>query len=183
MFKKILIVLGAACACLGFAQEMTPEQMQEMMRPPAEMEQVSWVVGDWEADQKMYNPDGSTVTEKGTVSFKMSLGGRYLEQTYKSSYMGMDMMGRQFMTYDPMTEKWVATWLDSTSPGVMVMKGGFGSDGLQLMVEDYDMMGMKADFRQTWMRISDDEMTFKLEMRMDGADWMPQLEGTYKRKK
>ena len=85
--------------------------------------------GEWDAEVTTTMPDGSATKSKGKQVAKMILGGKFLETVYEGSMMGKPFLGRGLMAYDNARKKYVSTWADSMSTGIMVFVGDAPADG------------------------------------------------------
>jgi hypothetical protein len=169
----MLVMMGSA-----FAQG-TPD----MMQPPAEVKQASFLVGEWSAELTFFEMGGTTAKSTGHVSSKMTLMGRFVSSTFKTTVPGMgDMEGLQLLTYDSDAKKWHAWWYDNMSSYAMVFRGTM-ENGKLLMVSDPTPMPGMGDvvMRTLFEKKSDTEVFFRLEMKV-GDDWMKFIEGNYKKK-
>jgi hypothetical protein len=66
---------------------------------------------------------------KGTASYKLGLGGLWLQLHFKSDIGGAPFEGRGVTGYDPTKKKYVSSWVDSMEPWMTVMEGNFDKDG------------------------------------------------------
>jgi hypothetical protein len=181
MRKWIVLLLSLVSVCAG---AQTPDAQPPDMTPPKELGEFSWLLGEWEADMKAYQP-GSTeaIGGRGTMVVTMALGGRYIraEHTFELPGMGQ-MTGLDLTTYDPATKQWHTHWFDSLSPSPMHFVGTRERDTTVAICKDYGIHGMpKADFRATYTKLSAVKTTFLLEMKMGDA-WSKLLEVTYTKK-
>src|SRR5262245_7974726 len=63
--------------------------MAKLATPGPEHAKLKAMVGTWDATSKMWMKPGAPPTEaKGTATYKMALGDRYLEETYTGNMMG-----------------------------------------------------------------------------------------------
>jgi hypothetical protein len=81
------------------------------------------MAGDWDAAVTVFAPDGTKMESKGKEKSSVVLGGRFLESTFEGNIMGMPFTGRGLTAYDNTKKKWVMTWADSMSTGVMMLEG------------------------------------------------------------
>jgi hypothetical protein len=116
---------------------------------------------------------------------EMILGGRYVQTTWTTSFMGMPFEGRGTEGYDNLAKQYVSSWVDNMGTGILYSTGTCDEKGTKCSYKG-DMMdpmtGQKSYMRQevTWI----DDNTFKTEMSGPGPDgkefkWM---EITVKRK-
>jgi hypothetical protein len=88
------------------------------------------MAGSWAARTLTWmGPDSPPMEWMGSSEQKMILGGRYLQQEFAGDMMGSPYNGMGFTGYDNHTRKFVSTWMDSMSTGIMVFEGTAGADG------------------------------------------------------
>jgi hypothetical protein len=76
------------------------------------------------------DPKDPPQVSDGSSENRWVLGGRYLQQVYKGSSMGMPFEGIGFTGYDNVQKKYVGTWMDSFGTGLMnSISVGKPSDG------------------------------------------------------
>jgi hypothetical protein len=120
----------------------------------------------------------------GTSEQKMLLGGRYLQQEFSGEMMGSPYNGIGFTGYDNHTRKYVSTWMDSMSTGLMYFEGTAGADGKTItQTARYDDPVQGPMQWRTVTRIVDDN-TFLFEMYSTGKSGkeVKMMEITYTRK-
>jgi hypothetical protein len=99
-------------------------QWQAAMTPSAGHARLMPMVGTWRAKTTFTMAPG--VPEQvhgGTSVHRMVLGGRYLEQNYKGMSMGMPFEGIGITGYDNVQQRYVGTWIDTFSTGLMTFMG------------------------------------------------------------
>lgn len=138
--KKLGIVLGL-CLAAGsmFAQEQKKEDpaaqaaaMEAYMKaimPGPSHKMLDQLVGTWDAKLSMWeSASAEALSSSGVSENKWILGGRYLEQRFTGSFMGMPFEGIGYNGYDNVTKQFWGTWMDNMSTGVMLSNGN-SSDG------------------------------------------------------
>ena len=95
----------------AFQKAMTPGDGHERLKPFA---------GSWRTRTTMIMAPGADpeVTE-GTSENDWVLGGRYLQQKYHGTAMGMPFEGLGYTGYDNVRGKYVGTWMDTFGTGLM----------------------------------------------------------------
>lgn len=160
----------AALAGRARSQEppQTPEDMAKYMAewmkmnaPGPEHQKLERFVGDWDVTTAMTGAPG---TGKGTATFTLALGGRWLRQDYTGSMpMGeqtLTMEGIGLLGFDRVRNRYVQTWCDSTSTVLSTATGFFDQSGTVLqMFGEMDEPQMKV-----WGK------TFKWIIRLVDAD-------------
>ncbi len=111
----------------GMPAGMSKEDMDNMTKmgmPGPEHEYIKALEGKWNAVVKMkMGPDAPWAESKGVMTNKMVLGGRWLQMDFNGESMGQPFAGMGLMGYDNMTKKYVSTWTDTMSTGMMVTYG------------------------------------------------------------
>jgi hypothetical protein len=119
---------------------------------------------------------------KGTVTYKMELGGMWLVGSLESDLGGQKYFGKSLDSYDATKKKYVGVWADSMSGSPMVMEGTLDAATKTLtMIGD----GPGPDGKPTkWKAVSTmpDKDTIELKMFVGDAK-EPMFMVTYKRKK
>lgn len=174
---KTLIALFLAASFAGAAPQV-PD-----MKPPAELKQLGFLVGDFEGQNKFFEPDGSSKSSPATIKASMAVGGRFLSWGYKGNMPGFgDVEGLLLMTYDADSKKFLGWWYDNAGSRPMEMSGGF--EGVKLVMTSLpsNAPGMEgAVFRSTFSKKSATEVAFLLESKM-GDQWMTFIDGSYKKR-
>ena len=135
MWCVLMCVVVATAALAQEAPEMTAEQeammkaWQEAMTPGPQHAHMAEMVGEFKITVKTYNgPDAEPEVMTGTASRRMIMGGRYLEETVHSSYMGQPFEGRSVTGFNNVTGTWWGTWIDNMSTGIMTSHGEWNED-------------------------------------------------------
>src|SRR5687768_222046 len=110
-----LVVAGLAAA--------PAVQAQEFPKPGPEHELLKKLEGSWEATAK-----GGPAETKGTMTWKMDLGGLWLISKFEGDFAGQKFHGHGMDSYDPHKKKYVGVWVDSMSTSPLVMEGTFDKD-------------------------------------------------------
>ena len=87
-------------------------------------------------------------TSEGSSEHRWVLGGRYVEQVYRGSSMGMPFEGIGFTGYDNVQKRYVGTWMDSFGTGIMdsVGVGKPSAKGMDFDSSCIDPSGKKVRF-------------------------------------
>src|SRR5262245_8635315 len=92
---------------------------QEPPKPGREHDHLTRLVGNW---------DGETEVGKGTMIYKMGLGGLWLIGDFDGEFAGMKFQGKSLDTFDPATKKYQSVWVDSFSTSPRTMEGNLDKD-------------------------------------------------------
>ena len=108
----------------------TPEQQKAQMdammaavMPGPPHEAMKKLEGEFDYTITMIMPGTPPQEYKGHRSAKMIMGGRYLDETYMGTFMGMPFEGHGTMAYDNVQKKYLSTWIDNMGTGIMFDSG------------------------------------------------------------
>ncbi len=81
-------------------------------------------VGKWNVIMKSWmTPDQPPMESTGTADVKSVLGDRFIQTNFSGTVMGKPFNGIGVTGYDNTKKKFVASWIDSMSTGMMRMEG------------------------------------------------------------
>ncbi len=124
----VLTISASAVSAQDEAQDPAAAQaaFAESIKLAPEHAQLKKHVGKWTTETKSHFEDPSKATiSKGTATFKLVMGGRYLQQTIKGEMFGMQFRGRGLTGYDKAKKKYVGTWIDNMSTGISTTEGTY----------------------------------------------------------
>ena len=182
---------GPAKKTAPAAPAMDEKAMMDMMMkiatPGPGHKKLDVLVGTWHAKNTMwFDPSKPPVVSEGTSVQKWVLGGRYLQQTIESTFMGQPFSGLGFTAYDNYKKKYISTWMDTMGTMIMMASGNFDPAGKVLTTTgrmDDPSQGKNVPFREKMTVKSNDEILF--EMFSPGPDGkeIRNMEIRYTRKK
>ncbi len=142
-------------------------RVQEPPKPAREHDHLKRLVGAWDAE---------TEVGKGTMIYKMGLGGLWLKG---------DFEGESLDTYDSATKKYRSIWVDSFSTGPRIMEGNLDKDDkvMTLTGEGPGQEGKPAKFKSITEIKDANTVDFSLFMVDKDGQEQPIVKITYKRKK
>lgn len=157
------------------APAMSSAEMEAMVKaisPGEPQKKLARLAGDWTFTNKAWMAPGQPPMEStGTMHGEILMGGRYVEHTWKGSFMGMPFEGRGTDGYDNVGKQYVSSWVDNMGTGIMYQTGTC-DDAVKVCTYHGDiwdaMSGKKTTMKQviTWM----DDNNFKNEMYAPGPD-------------
>jgi hypothetical protein len=130
-------------------------QWQAAATPSAGHARLMPMVGTWKATTTFtMSPDQPPQVHGGTSVHRLVLGGRYLEQIYKGTAMGMPFEGIGYTGYDNVQKRYVGIWLDTFGTGLMTSagKGNPTDERIDCVAEAIEPSGQKRVF-ETIVRI------------------------------
>jgi hypothetical protein len=150
---------------------------QEGPKPGPEHEVLKKHVGTWDLTMKF----GGMET-KGTVTYKMDLGGLWLASSLEAELLGTKFQGRGMDSYDPVKKKYVGVWIDSMATSPMFLEGTFDKEKKTMTMagEGPGMDGKPTKYKSVTVWKDDDTFDFAMYMG-DGKE--PAFTIVYKRKK
>ena len=85
-------------------------------------------VGTWHATVKVYMGTGEPSVSDGTSVNTMILGGRYLQQAFKSTMAGEPFEGVGITGFDNTAKRFTGIWVDNMGTGIMRGTGFLSPD-------------------------------------------------------
>lgn len=149
---------------------------QEPTKPGKEHDHLKRLVGTWDAE---------TEFGKGTMTYKMDLGGLWLIGDFDGEFGGMKFQGKFLDTYDPVTKKFLSIGVDSFSTAPRIMEGNLDTDKkvLTMTGEGRGPDSMPAKYKSTTEIKDDDTVYFSLFLVDKDGKEQPMVKITFKRKK
>ncbi len=170
-----VMVLCAASVLLAPVALAQPPQP----KPGPEHALLKRLEGTWEATVK------GREESKGTMTYKMMLGGLWLVSDYQGEFMGQKFQGKGLETYDTAKKKYVGIWVDSMSTALMTYEGNFDKDGkvLTMTGEGPGEDGKPTKFKMVSEMKDKDTMVFTMSSPGKDGKEHTMMTITYKRKK
>jgi hypothetical protein len=167
--RKTVKKAAKAAARKPAKKQLNPEDMQALWQkastPAAGHAPLQALVGTWSAKTTFtMGPGVPDQVHGGTSVNRMVLGGRFLEQTYKGTAMGMPFEGIGFTGYDNVRKKYVGSWMDTMGTGIMTSLGtGKPSAARSASVaESYEPSGKKIMWDTILKVLDRDHHTFEM---------------------
>jgi Protein of unknown function (DUF1579) len=187
----VALVLLLACPILAQEPQMTAEQKAEMeafMRaatPGAQHSQLASSAGTWNAKVRYWPAPGApSMDSEGVSENRMILGGRYLEQRFTGTMMGMPFEGLGYTGYDNVRKQHWSTWVDNSTTGLMTSWAPKGGDGLSMEGSMVDALtGKDIKVKSKVVIKSADEHVFEMWGPDRKGKQFKMMEITYTRKK
>jgi len=168
----------------GGTMDPAMETYRKLGTPGAPHKHLASMAGSWTTRIKTWmGPDSPPMESKGTSEQKMLLGGRFLQQVFTSEMMGT-YNGIGFTGYDNHTGKYVSTWMDSMSTGIMVFEGTAGADGKTITqtARFDDPVRGPMQWRTVTRLVDDNTFVFEMYGTVGSGKEEKMMEITYTRK-
>ena len=132
-------------------------------------------IGTWDVDStSQMDPSQPAEHTKGESTQRWVLGGRFVLQEYTGTMMGMPFEGMGLWGYDNVEKRYVGTWGDSTSTGLMSSAGQYddSTKSWTMLGSFKDPAGNTIKTREVITIVSNDKHTFEFYMPgPDGKDF------------
>lgn len=191
MLKHLVLILLAATTlvCAAEAQPDPAAMQAAMMKagtPGPEHQQLAKLAGEWEVAGKCWmDPSQPPVESKGSSTFSVIFGGRYVMQEFQGDMMGQKFEGKGAIGYDNTTKKYQTGWIDSMTTAMIQLEGA-STDGGKTVEYKGDMICPiqgPSGIRQVISHAGDDAFTFTMYLSPQGRGEMKMMELSYTRKK
>jgi hypothetical protein len=184
----VLVVVAAAAVAQEKkkeAEKSAEEQGAEFMMPGPEHAELKRLVGDWKAEVKSFMPDpNNPTTSEAKASFKMILGGRFVQQNFTGSFDGQEFEGIGISGYDRALKKYVGSWIDSMGTGIMHTEGTFDPKSRTITETGSSSSPMGTmKMKMLTKHIDDNKFHFTMFMIAPEGGEQKMMEITYTRKK
>jgi hypothetical protein len=161
------------------------EAMQKAATPGEAHKKLDAMVGTFDAKVKMWmDPSQPAQESTGTSENVWVLGNRFIETKHQGTFMGQPFSGIGYTGYDNVTKKYIGTWMDTASTGVMVSKGTMAGNVMKSTSTMPDFMTGKMTTVTMKTTVADNDH-HTMEMWGPGPDGKNyrMMEITYTRKK
>jgi hypothetical protein len=118
------------------------------------------MAGNFDTKVTLFLGPEQTMQSKGVMKRQMVLNGLYLKEDYEGPFMGMEFKGMGITGFDQNQKKYVGTWIDSMSSGIMMSQGVYDpkTKTLTMAGEDFDPeLNKKVRTRDVLKIVSADE--------------------------
>jgi hypothetical protein len=176
------VLMGFALSASAHAQDMPA-----LPKPGPEQEVFKLDEGTWDAVVEMTpGPGAPTMTSKGVQVDTLGCGGLCLITDFKGELMpGLSFHGHGLTAYDSSKKKYVGSWTDSMSAGLMMSEGTYDPAAKKMTgwMEGPDMSGAMTKSKTVSEYVDADHHTMTMFMQsQDGKD-VQTMKITYTRRK
>jgi hypothetical protein len=115
---------GRKAKTAALSDEEMMAAWQRSMTPGEAHRRLAPLVGTWNAKSTFWMAPGAPPsTGDGVSEHRWVLGGRHVEQIYRGTTMGMPFEGIGYTGYDNTQKRYVGSWMDTMSTGIMTSVG------------------------------------------------------------
>ena len=185
-FAILSITIAIALFVSGvLAQSPEPTKVQDA--PARDHEWLKQLVGEWNAQFKMYmQPDQPPAESTGTDSVR-ALGNQWVVAETKATMMGAPYSGIMSLGSDAQKKHFHGTWIDSFGGYLWVYKGTLNDAGDTLTLETEGPSLQAADktarYKEVIQFTGKDSRTFTSSFETEDGKWVKILTIEYRRKK
>lgn len=144
------------------------------MKPPAEMDKVKWMVGNWQCSGKaMASPMGPEHPTEAQVVVEMVLDDHWMLSHYrekKTAQNPMPISGDEAWAYDPAGKMWDRLSIDNMGGWTTGTAKGWEKGKLVWMI-DGTVGGQKMKFRDTFVEKNPREINYVGELGSADGKW------------
>ncbi|MEK6642744.1 MAG: DUF1579 domain-containing protein [Planctomycetota bacterium] len=167
-------------------EEAMMKKMAEMGTPGPHHKHLDAMAGNWETSTRFWMAPGQEgEVTKGTCKRKWILGGRFLTEEFEGEAMGQPFSGFGVSGYDNVSKKYVSTWADTMTTGIMSSTGTCDAAGklFTYMSESNDCMtGQLKKVRCVTRVASESKHVFEMYDKDPEGKEFKSLEVIYTRK-
>jgi len=179
-FQVLLLILVLALAASKLASAQG--------RPTAEHRAIASEVGVWDAESKFWMAPGTDPLESKAVETNTLVGEFWVASQYKSDLGGMAFEGHGQFGYDPVSKKYIGTWIDTMSPYLSIMEGSMdkANKTLTMLSKGRDAQtGKESVSKMVTTYVDDDHKKFEMFGPVAGKEgqWWKMMEINYTRRK
>ncbi len=168
-------------------QQAAMEAMMKAATPGDAHKKLGAMVGTFNTDVKMWmDPAAPPTGGTGVSENTWALDGRFVEQRFNGTFMGMPFHGIGYTGYDNIKKHYIGSWMDNMTTSMMVSEGTPDASGKSITfmsTMDDPMTGKSSPVKETVTVVDGDHHT--LEMWGPGPDgkMFKMMEIAYSRKK
>ena len=155
-------------------------------QPTAEHELLTTHAGVWDVDCTFYmDPSQPPMQVKARETVEM-FGPFWTSSVFECEMFGAPYKGHCTVGYDPQSQRYVSTWIDTMSPTFFHFTGAFDAAGrvLEMSGRAYDcMFKRETDYRTREEHVGRDERIFEMFMRLPDGKEVKMFTHHYRRAK
>jgi hypothetical protein len=159
---------------------------QDTAGPSAEHAKLKAWAGTWDTvDRARMAPEEAFTEENGMHTVKLDLSGQWLISDLETRLFGMPYRAHMQIGYDPVRKKYVGTIINSLSPELTLMEGGFGEDGKVLTMHygaPDPITRQPGKQRATWEMLEEKKAVMRIYMTAPDGKEFVFLEKRYTRR-
>lgn len=182
---KCVPALLSSLACSVLLVSAAAAQEMPMPKPGPEHALLKMEEGTWDAVIEMSPPGAPVMTSKGTEVATVGCGGLCLITKFDSDMMGMPFQGNGITTYDTSKKKYVGSWTDSMSAGLLISESTYdpATKTMTTWMEGPDQTGAVQKIKSTSTQTDADHRTMTMFMKAPDGSEVQGMKISYTRRK
>ena len=157
---------------------------RRLPQPTREHELLKEHVGSWKVACS-YFLDPSRPPMKVSATEEIEMLGRFWTRThFRAEMAGFVLEGSASVGFDPQRGKWISTWIDTASPGLLVFEGDLDESAGTLEMTGSGpspIDGETTSYRTVETVLGPDERTLDMYVTLPTGDEVPLFTYTYTR--
>lgn len=148
-------VIDSAAAVKAWEDYMQPGESHALL--------AKWV-GKWDVDMTFYSR-GQETKATATATYKLKLGGRYLQCNYDGNIDGTPFEGENTTAFDNARKLFLSTWIDNMGTGMMYMEGTYNTATKTITAKGKAtdvVSGEEFNIRETHTMIDDNNQVMEM---------------------
>lgn len=179
----------AGDAAKGAPAQPSQEEVDQAMAavtPGKVHEQLAKLEGKWKVTTTIVMEGMEPQPAEGNAELKMTLGGRFIQETGDGDMMGFPVEHFRLWGYNNGTKKYQAVWVYTMSTGFLQMEGTSSDDGKTIQWKGHfdNEVGIREELSAVTKFVDDDHFNIELSAGKmpDGSDG-PVMKASYARAK
>lgn len=163
------------------AKLATHPHRDELGRPPAELREVEWMLGEWTIETTVFAdvPSATDSRPLGSTIISRVLNDCWLQMDDRYPDGGRDL---GFLTFNVITQRWVSIGLDGYGNAVQTTAERWQDGRAVFEAAAAEIIGEKVHLRQTIEKISPDEFLITNAEYLADGTWRKLDEYRYRRR-
>lgn len=155
--------------------------------PGAEHDRLASLEGAWTVSGKFWTePGAAPIVATHSSTMRMALGNRYLIEELDGALWGEEFRGMGITAYDNVEQRYVTTWIDNMSTGVLILTGEYDREADAVIMTGHytDPVSEERQALRSVERVTEDgaRVYEHWEVSEDGVEFKV-MELVYRRKK
>ncbi len=185
--RALLVVsLSAMLMAAPAVRAQAPGGEPPMPKPGPEHELFKHDAGTWAAAVESWMAPGAPpMASKGVETNTVACGGLCLVTDFKGEFGGSPFDGHGTTAYDPAKKKYVGSWTDSMSTGLLIGESTYDAarKTMTSYMEGPDMTGKVVKMRSTVEYKADGSRVFTMYNKTPDGEETPGMRITYTKRK
>ena len=162
------------------------ERARKYTKPGKSHEQLKRVLGTWDTETRMIMDGKLGDAEKGTMTCKWLMEGRWVQCDLDGQMMGRPFKGFYVMGYDNFKQSYVTVALNNFDTAMFYSEGDMDPGGKAIIaygtLDEYMTGELGKMVKSVWRFVSDDEMKHEVHDLPIGENNTEVFEVSYKRR-